>query len=303
MLRPRTGSNTQTMQQQSQNGQWQQSSNGSSQLQNPSSQQQQPQEQQQSQQQQQQQPQSQPNAQQQQTCTSTTRREWRELSRQDQDSYIQAVTCLKQRPSRIQGIQSPSRYDDMVYAHSMVLTTAHGTPLFLPWHRMYIHIYEQVLQRECGMQISMPYWDWSLDAQDPASSALFSNDAFGGNGDPNNNMCLTSGPFANTMTTFQTAGECLSRDFFNTNGGISSAGALFAPEAVRLLVQTYHTFDQFRGAFEFGAHASIHNGVGGTMRAIVQSANGTPILSRTPLFPAPCKCRSDMERLAGFEPK
>jgi hypothetical protein len=77
----------------------------------------------------------------------------------------------------------------------------------------------------------------------------------------------------NLIATYQRQ-ECLARDIMNSTGGLSTTGALFSPEAMQFVVQSYKSYTDFRQAFEFGPHAAIHNGVGGTMRAIEQSANG-----------------------------
>ena len=51
------------------------------------------------------------------TCASTpTRREWRSLSVAERDNYIDAVLCLKAKPSRLG--MSNSLYDDFPYIHN-----------------------------------------------------------------------------------------------------------------------------------------------------------------------------------------
>ena len=42
--------------------------------------------------------------------------EWRELSAADQKGYIDAVLCLKTKPSRI-GLKKSTLYDDFPYVH------------------------------------------------------------------------------------------------------------------------------------------------------------------------------------------
>ena len=42
--------------------------------------------------------------------------EWRELSAVDQKGYIDAVLCLKTKPSRI-GLKKSTLYDDFPYVH------------------------------------------------------------------------------------------------------------------------------------------------------------------------------------------
>nr|KAJ3417973.1 hypothetical protein HK105_000526 [Polyrhizophydium stewartii] len=78
------------------------------------------------------------------------RREFRELSETQRQEYISAVQCLRSKPSKISGIGSSSRFQDMTYTHSMALATAHATAIFLPWHRALLHAYTIVLEEDCG---------------------------------------------------------------------------------------------------------------------------------------------------------
>ena len=110
---------------------------------------------------------------------------------------------------RMRGIeQRLSVWDLFVIWHwaSMQLSTspraamrnlAHGGPVFLPWHRMYLLRMEQQLQRHSGVaEACLPYWDWAVAGGDlpPAqqlNGALWT-DAFVGTarGD------VTTGPLA-----------------------------------------------------------------------------------------------------------
>lgn len=87
---------------------------------------------------------------------------------------------------RIRGIDQPlSVWDLFVVWHwaAMQLTTsprvvmrnlAHGGPVFLPWHRMYLLRMEQELQRiTADVDAGLPYWDWAVDGGDlPADEQL-----------------------------------------------------------------------------------------------------------------------------------
>ena len=48
-------------------------------------------------------------------------------------------------------------YDDFVYGHSKTGSYSHYAASFLPWHRMYIHVYERALRYHCGYSESLPY--------------------------------------------------------------------------------------------------------------------------------------------------
>jgi hypothetical protein len=46
---------------------------------------------------------------------------------------------------------------------------AHGGPVFLPWHRMFLIRLEEELQRvTADAQTALPYWDWAADGELPA---------------------------------------------------------------------------------------------------------------------------------------
>lgn len=51
---------------------------------------------------------------------------------------------------------------------------AHGGPIFLPWHRMFLLRMEQQLQRQSGEpDAGLPYWDWALpDGDQPSVDQL-----------------------------------------------------------------------------------------------------------------------------------
>lgn len=44
---------------------------------------------------------------------------------------------------------------------------AHGGPVFLPWHRMFLIRLEEQIQRRVGADAAVPYWDWATDGELP----------------------------------------------------------------------------------------------------------------------------------------
>lgn len=48
-------------------------------------------------------------------------------------------------------------YDDFVFGHSKTGSYSHYAASFLPWHRMYIHVFERALRYHCGYSGSLPY--------------------------------------------------------------------------------------------------------------------------------------------------
>jgi hypothetical protein len=58
-------------------------------------------------------------------CKKSWRRAWRDLSCEQQDEFLEALTLVKES----------GLYDDFVYIHEFHATLTHSTPEFLPWHR------------------------------------------------------------------------------------------------------------------------------------------------------------------------
>lgn len=127
-------------------------------------------------------------------CTNPqVRKEWRELTTAEKDSYIQANLCLHKKPALLEKIYAgtTSRYEDFTTCHKNRTPYSHMNGLFLAWHRLYIREWEYALQSECGYIGAQPYWDYTIDAYEGGNftkSPIFDPvHGFGGNGayDPN----------------------------------------------------------------------------------------------------------------------
>lgn len=107
-------------------------------------------------------------------CTNPQQRlEWRALSDDVKKRYTDSVLCLKTKPSQL-GLTT-SRYDDFPYIHThldrsstyrpfsntkrlqnlTLESLVHSVAIFLPWHRLFVHVYESSL-RDCGYTGPMP---------------------------------------------------------------------------------------------------------------------------------------------------
>lgn len=88
-------------------------------------------------------------------CSSPAiREEWRAMSHSHQAEYISAVKCLMDLPSVFNA--KTTLYDDFVYGHSKTGSYSHYAASFLPWHRMYIYVYERALRHNCAYQGPLP---------------------------------------------------------------------------------------------------------------------------------------------------
>ncbi|KAJ3034647.1 hypothetical protein HK097_004440 [Rhizophlyctis rosea] len=116
------------------------------------------------------------------------RKEWRNLKKSEQKSYLNAVLCLAKKPT-IAKRSAPgaiSRYDDFVGVHAKQTPEIHFVGYFLHWHRYFVHAYEKALREECGYKGAQPYWDYTYDVTkggNMTSWPLFDKTyGFGGNG-------------------------------------------------------------------------------------------------------------------------
>ncbi|KAF6520643.1 hypothetical protein HZS61_014901 [Fusarium oxysporum f. sp. conglutinans] len=140
-------------------------------------------------------------------CTianANVRRDWKALSKKGRKAYINAVLCLRKKPSKADPSFAPgarTRYDDFVAVHINQTRTIHATGNFFTWHRYYTWAYEKALRDECGYKGTQPYWNW-FETGDFATNPLFDGSETSMSGD----------------------GE-----FFKHNGSVSGTGLIFLP--------------------------------------------------------------------------
>ncbi|KAL4887691.1 tyrosinase central domain protein [Aspergillus karnatakaensis] len=103
-----------------------------------------------------------------QQCTpdqALVRKEWGSLTTTERQNYIDAIWCLRGKPSVLPNEKFPGvqdRVDDFVATHINYTMSIHKNGVLLPWHRHYIYLWETALRTECGYEGSVPYWDWTL---------------------------------------------------------------------------------------------------------------------------------------------
>lgn len=122
------------------------------------------------------------------------RKNAKNLTSEEKKAFVDAVLALKAKPSPWDA--NYSAYDQFVFWHLDAFEcdnmAAHMGPAFLPWHRGYLWLFEQQL-REIDPSVSVPYWDWTVDQE--LDSYLWQDDLMGGDGDPDDNYAVHSGPF------------------------------------------------------------------------------------------------------------
>lgn len=109
--------------------------------------------------------------------------------------FVNAVKSMKTIPSQFE--PSLNAYDYFVILHQAAFddhdSRAHMHSNFLPWHREFLRRFELELRR-AGLDetLFVPYWDWAHPGE---FDSLFSDDFVGGNGDPDQDFIVTTGPF------------------------------------------------------------------------------------------------------------
>ena len=99
------------------------------------------------------------------------RRSWDDLTCEEQDAFLTNIRRLKGN-----GI-----YDTFVRVHIENKGASHGTAELLPWHRWFIYQFELALRSVADPPykcMTLPYWDWELDAGIEGMSSVFSPETF-----------------------------------------------------------------------------------------------------------------------------
>lgn len=194
------------------------------------------------------------------SCGPSNRRAWRDLTCQQQDNFLNAVHLLKES----------GYYDEFVYTHWWYNEWTHFTPIFLPWHRYFIWMFERALQQVTNSCITLPYWDWERDAGAENDSILLDSETFGSFDGAVQNRLEGSCSWITWGSE-----ECLHRDI----GGPGSSG-LSGEAQVLAIVTNYNQYQDtsnpdngeenngFADALEGTPHRRPHNFIGGDMQGM-----------------------------------
>lgn len=130
--------------------------------------------------------------------------------------------------------------------HWEVWNYAHGTSLFLPWHRAFLLEFERAMQRH-DSGVRLPYWEFS--AADP-DGKVWNDDFLGGPGE----TVISEATWNGQPWTFRRAD-------FNPREVLVPAEAL-----------NQQVFDEFSQALEYGMHGTAHGAAGGNVLNPQQTA-------------------------------
>ena len=184
------------------------------------------------------------------------------------------LSALRQAFARAYAIRDERGYGYFAGLHGLPLPTycAHNSPLFLPWHRAYLYLFERALQ-DLNAGANLAWWDWSTpQAHRDGMPGPFRRTAARVNRNPLATGPVTLGP--DDVMRFR--GD---RD----NRGAMSDGRqpwtlrdpdlpdeLPRSETVRRALLA-PTFEDLSAILE-GIHSSVHTWVGGAMTLISVAA-------------------------------
>ncbi|CAD6886122.1 unnamed protein product [Tilletia controversa] len=228
--------------------------------------------------------------------TLSTRAEWRTLTDEQRQKWIDATWCLTTRPSMLAGTETnldgrhTSLLDDFTLLHVRLFYRIHYVASFLPWHRWMVHA-RHIAMQDCGFDGPFPYWDWAADADtgNVQDSPMLSNDfGVGGNGSfPNGTV--TSGPFAYLPVSYLSDLQNQSVPSYNPHYLQRTFGVIDAQTSTypmfeegynsssvrRVLTTGGSNFSAFSTLFEglfrrrdvvgAGPHGAVHQAIGGEM--------------------------------------
>lgn len=161
-----------------------------------------------------------------------TRREFRDLSAAEWDVFQDAVHLLR----------DCGHLEPIARVHRKVTRYAHNTPEFLPWHRMFLLYFEHLLRTVSGVDsLTVPYWDWTIDAEHPSRSPIFDARHWG---------------LRKCFYVLEPSPHCVKRTPYELD-------PFYGKEKMRALIELDASYDRFRKILELVPHAIVHLGVGG----------------------------------------
>lgn len=206
------------------------------------------------------------------TCTSPRlRKSWDAATAAEKKAYIDAAVCLTKKPSRL-GMAGSKLHDDFALVHYNLANEIHSVAAFLPWHRFFVHVYEEALRTECGYTGTALYWDWVADSPAPAQASVWDPiTGFGGNGSSPDgswySYCVPDGPFKDWHPRWYSGEDiphCLQRQWVEAEPLANQQEMLgFAYDAnVIAGLFVNDEFQNFASWLEGGPHSAVHFGVG-----------------------------------------
>ena len=159
------------------------------------------------------------------------RKPWSELNSTEEVAFLNALKDL-----------SSSDVDNLADEHARLFGLGiHDDDEFLPWHRIFLNYFEELLQDE-NASVTLPYWDWHEESSWTGSHELFENASGGNTGLFGYNLIESGSPWGYTRN-------------FQSMWSSNSSDPNMNETSVTL----------FSNDLEVGNHNNGHNFIRGTM--------------------------------------
>lgn len=90
-------------------------------------------------------------------CTAPKlRRSWHSLNDTERRAYLDAELCLMSKPAALGLRGARTRFDELQAVHVFQSDIAHFVGQFFPFHRLFMHAHEKLLETECGYTAGQP---------------------------------------------------------------------------------------------------------------------------------------------------
>jgi hypothetical protein len=158
---------------------------------------------------------------------------------------------------------SKTLFEDLAWVHAQAGSDIHGLPSFLPWHRVFLGVHDNLMRTQCNYTGQFPYWDWTFDSQAPEISPIWNSFGKATNG------CLSiSGLGSGSLYSNVPNRHCITRKWADSK--------LFSSQYSSTQMQAILNsadYNTFRRSLESAPHNSIHVAIGGDMGSTQMSPN------------------------------
>ena len=170
------------------------------------------------------------------------RKEFRDLTMEEWSIFKSTIIKMYEKDGA-----GFSLIDRIAKVHLDWAEEAHYTPYFLPWHRVFTWLMETEM-RKISPGITIPYWYWPYDANNPNKSPIFHDFYLGTKTGPKGDC--------NWLASYPEK-HCLVRNY-------RVLKRFYSEKTVSKLVYNKKlSFAEFAKKFEVGPHGIVHTEIGG----------------------------------------
>jgi len=197
---------------------------------------------------------------------------WTDLTPQQQQDYVNTIDKMKTSQITLSEYKTLSLYDLFTEMHNENACQWHSSSYFFVVHRYFLWKFESAVQfiaRAYGSSfnppivdpcsVTVPYWNWEVDFQNLASSAIFNPKLFGPPPPATRKTIVTSGAFANWPAPYL---QVLERQFNSVWNNQASGVATLMRDIVN------HAEYSSYSKTIYGAHGIPHMYIGQQMQTM-----------------------------------